>query len=450
MGDSSKSHELTEELRAMRPPPNEEGYRPGIGRGAQLPTAKERALKPRLSLVDIKIEGKVMPYDAQIYSMVVRAGMKGGVAETFKKAAELTAQITSDELPYHEVMASLRKQAGMSPIPSPLGSLPQSNVRAVHDDSYEEDEFPEDGPIELEQLSPVVASATDLKRAVEGVKAPESSTQVENPVTPVATVTKGAAQEMAKAVDAETVKEVAEEVQAVTPVPAIDILTKMSEEELERKYAEAMAKLQTKKTAAPTEVPAADTVLEPGRNVFMEQLEKMIAQGQSEEAEAGSKAQIDMQEFAKNLVMGLAAPSLLQPAGASTAPQVEKAVEEEIPAPRVKVAFSGPFGTIRTRYHNVDHTGDFLVLIFDKRCEDVDVYEPPMLNDSILRVEVDSGAHKAGFYCRSLGMNLDLDSRGLYLVVLIVLPAEDSQVQLLEAERSGAFDEEQETINRLR
>ncbi len=90
--------------------------------------------------------------------------------------------------------------------------------------------------------------------------------------------------------------------------------------------------------------------------------------------------------------------------------------------PNVKVAYEGPFGTMRTRYHSVEVANEFLVLTFDKRCEVVDVYYPPQ-SEGLLEITV-GDKETTHYYVKALGVNLDLDSTTVnrYIVVLPIVP----------------------------
>ena len=99
-----------------------------------------------------------------------------------------------------------------------------------------------------------------------------------------------------------------------------------------------------------------------------------------------------------------------------------KAPMHELFLPSVRVAYDGPFGIIRTRYHSVEQTGEFLVLIFDKRCTIVDSYAPPTSGD-ILTITVGEANRQKTYYTQALGINLDLDpnTRNMHITVLAVL-----------------------------
>ncbi len=98
--------------------------------------------------------------------------------------------------------------------------------------------------------------------------------------------------------------------------------------------------------------------------------------------------------------------------------------------PNVRVTYEGSFGTIRTRYHSAEMSGAFLVLIFDKRCEIVDMYAPPVSNE-LLKVAVGEGEKQQEYYVQSMGVNLDLDARTInrYIVVLPVVPDDHEMVR---------------------
>ncbi len=111
----------------------------------------------------------------------------------------------------------------------------------------------------------------------------------------------------------------------------------------------------------------------------------------------------------------------------------------ELFLPNVRVAYDGPFGIIRTRYHSVEQTGEFLVLIFDKRCTIVDSYAPPT-SANILTVTVGDSGQQRLYYTQALGINLDLDSQtqNMYVVVLAVLDENHELVrEYLDVEEPG-------------
>ena len=449
MGDTSKSDAMTKEALNSRPKPNADGYRAGMGRGAELPTVQERRLKPRMSLVDIRIDGKEITYDAQIYSMVVRAGMAGGTPAAFKQAAELTADIQSDKRLYHQVVASLAKQAGMAaPVaPNVPVSLP-TGIVAVHDDGggVGNDEFPEDPTIELTDLvpqdvplvgdnvaqaapvaqqpaPPVVNSAAALKAVVEGP--PRRSTQVEKPAIPAP---------------------VAGSHVNVKTAPVLQLKDELAKEDAAF-ISEVNAMLDSGRTQAMTE-----SVVKPSTTP------EQITQEQSREY-VKEAALVTMKEIAA--VMGDTLRQALQAVVKNDNDRVKAMADAPVPVdkgypesedslkPELRVSFKGPFGTMRTRYHNADLAGEFLVLVFDSRCEQYDIYEPPAMTELIEVVIQKGDKQPATFYCKSLGMNLDLQSRGLYLVVLLVVPEDREEVQLLQAEKEGAFDEERSAMRRL-
>jgi hypothetical protein len=96
--------------------------------------------------------------------------------------------------------------------------------------------------------------------------------------------------------------------------------------------------------------------------------------------------------------------------------------------PKVKVQFRGPFGTIRTRYHEVSLSTNkqpdgkditFLVLVFNTNCSTADMYEPPIA-EGILEVTVGSGSEKKVFPVMSIGICFELTKQELQVIVLPV------------------------------
>lgn len=90
--------------------------------------------------------------------------------------------------------------------------------------------------------------------------------------------------------------------------------------------------------------------------------------------------------------------------------------------PKVRVQFEGSFGTFRTRYHEVEHCGDFLALLFDNRCEMADMYDPPRRKE-MLKVSVgENDEDPTVFSVASIGISLDLKRRGIHLTLLPIVP----------------------------
>lgn len=102
----------------------------------------------------------------------------------------------------------------------------------------------------------------------------------------------------------------------------------------------------------------------------------------------------------------------------------------DLKLPKVRVAFELPTGTLHTRYHFAERTGNFLVLIFDKSCEVADAFVP-VETEHPFYVSVGEGPGSTKFLVQSLGVNLDI-APNIYnsiIIALFVIPEPEPETQ---------------------
>lgn len=139
---------------------------------------------------------------------------------------------------------------------------------------------------------------------------------------------------------------------------------------------------------------------------------------------------------------GTAVPGTeIVPAPAPAQAVVPAATPENLFLPNVRVTYEGSFGVMRTRYHSVEMSGEFMVLTFDKRCQRVDMYAPPSSGE-VLVVTVGDGESAQKYYATAMGINLDLDPKTInrYIIVLGILPSDHELVLELQGTNEPLLD----------